>query len=87
MSATAARIAQPLSKTARQRAILDLVRSRPIRTQEELVGLLEKALREKSRLGEVVVYLNDLLGKLPKRPTPLVILDDDQKARRVGLPR
>ena len=42
MSAQAARLVAHSSKPARQRAILDLIRTRPIRTQEELVAQLHR---------------------------------------------
>jgi transcriptional regulator of arginine metabolism len=42
LSATLARALKAASKPVRQRAILELVRARPIRTQEELVSQLQR---------------------------------------------
>ena len=50
-----------------------------------LLGLLEEAIRKNGRLGEVVNYLNDLLGKQTKL-TPLVYLDPYQQNRRISVP-
>jgi len=88
VSATAARIAQPLSKTARQRAILDLVRSRPIRTQEELVAELHRrrvdvtqatVSRDIRELG--LLRVRDADG--PRYVSPVAELDAGSASRRL----
>jgi hypothetical protein len=53
---------------------------------ELLLQLLEKALRAKSRLGEVTSYLNDLIGQQPRKLIALVLLGPDQADRKVGAP-
>ncbi|MBV9100647.1 MAG: arginine repressor [Candidatus Dormibacteraeota bacterium] len=86
--ATAAR-ALPLSgKTARQRAILDLVRTRVVRTQEELVELLRRrrvdatqatVSRDIRELG--LLRVHDHLG--PRYTTPAAELDVEGAQRRL----
>ena len=52
-----------------------------------LLGLLQEAIRKKSRLGDVVNYVKDLLGQQPMRFGPLVaVIDDYQASRRIGEP-
>jgi hypothetical protein len=52
-----------------------------------LLQLLEKALREKSRLGDVASYLNDLIGQQPRKLISFVVLGPDQADRKVSAPR
>jgi WD40 repeat protein len=52
-----------------------------------LLGLLQEAIRKRGRLGEVVQYVNDLLGKQPMKFSPLeVVLDEYQASRRINEP-
>jgi WD40 repeat protein len=61
--------------------------AREPQNSELLLQLLEKALRTKSRLGDVTSYLNDLIGQQPKKLIALVLLGPDQADRKVGAPR
>jgi hypothetical protein len=49
-----------------------------------LLGLLQEAVGKHGRLGEVAAYVNDRLGRQPLKISPLVVLDPDQRSRRVG---
>jgi WD40 repeat protein len=51
-----------------------------------LLGLLQEAIRKKGRLGEVVTYVDDLLGKQPARFSRLIVLDPYQANRRISEP-
>jgi WD40 repeat protein len=52
-----------------------------------LLNLLQVAIREKGRLGDVVQYVNDLLGRQqPAKFSPLVVLDQAQASRRINEP-
>jgi WD40 repeat protein len=51
---------------------------------ELLLTLFGKAIREKSRLGEVAAYVNDLIGQQPKKLIGLIVLNPDQADRKVG---
>ena len=52
-----------------------------------LLGMLEKAIRKKGRLGEVVEHVNELLGQQSKKYSPLdKHLDEDHKKRQISAP-
>jgi hypothetical protein len=51
-----------------------------------LLGLLQEAVRKNGSLGEVVQYVNNLLGRHPTRFSHLVVLDKDQSGRRIHEP-
>jgi hypothetical protein len=51
-----------------------------------LLEPLEKALRSRSRMGDVVAFLNDLLSQQPTKPSPLVVLDKDHAGRKFSQP-
>jgi hypothetical protein len=51
-----------------------------------LLRLLQEAIRQKGQLGEVVRYLNELLGQQQMPFSPLYVLDSDQESRRFNVP-
>jgi hypothetical protein len=51
-----------------------------------LLGMLSEATRRRSRLGEVVDYVNGVFVRQLTTLRPLTILDDDQKSRRISDP-
>jgi glutamine phosphoribosylpyrophosphate amidotransferase len=51
-----------------------------------LLDLLQEAIRQNGRLGDVVKYMNDLLDRQPRKFSPLVVLDEDQARRRISGP-
>jgi len=89
MSATAARSPMPAAKPDRQRAILELVRTREIRTQEDLVAELHRRAfdvtqatisRDIRELG--LVRVHDDSG--PRYAAPALELDADSAYRRLS---
>jgi WD40 repeat protein len=52
-----------------------------------LLSLLQEAIRKNGRLGEVVQYINKLLGQQPARFSPLIVLDDHLASRQINEPR
>jgi WD40 repeat protein len=56
------------------------------RADPPLLTLLQQAIRKKGRLGEVVQYVNTLLGQQRGRPPLLIVLDEDQLRRQIGGP-
>jgi hypothetical protein len=56
------------------------------RDRTELLGLMQEAIRKKSRLDDVVQYVNDLFARQAQRISPVVVLNADQKGRQIGEP-
>jgi WD40 repeat protein len=52
-----------------------------------LLGLLQEAIKNRGRLGDVVSYVDGLLPKQPVRFSPFVVLDKDQENRRISEPK